>query len=53
MIDASPSGVELRVGYADAPLHSQIVPDIESARVLARHWLDGMRRNAAPHAPLQ
>jgi hypothetical protein len=44
---ASASGVELRVGYVvDAPLHSQIVTDIESARVLASHWLDAVRTSA-------
>jgi len=38
------SDVELRVDYfGDAPLRSQIVPDIESARVLAQDWLDAVR----------
>jgi hypothetical protein len=44
---ASTSDVELRVGYfTDAPLHSQIVTDIESARVLASNWLDALRAGA-------
>jgi len=38
------SAVELRVGYfGDAPLRSQIVPDIESGRVLAQDWLEAVR----------
>jgi hypothetical protein len=38
------SGVELQVGYfVDAPLHSQLMPDIESARLLAQAWLDAVR----------
>ena len=37
MFDASGPGVELRVGYfGDPPLRSQMMPDIESARVLAQ-----------------
>jgi hypothetical protein len=37
-------GVELRVGYfTDSPLRSQMMPDIESARVLAQRWLDTAR----------
>ena len=41
---ASDSGVELRVGYvADFPLYSQTVDDIESARALAKKWLDAVR----------
>ena len=40
-------GVDLQVGYfLDAPLHSQIMPDIESARVLAQTWLDTLREVA-------
>jgi len=36
--------VELRIGYfGDAPLRSQIVPDIQSARGLAQDWLEAMR----------
>ena len=36
--------VELRVGYfGGAPLHSQMLRDIGSARVLARHWRDAVR----------
>ena len=47
MIDASGPGVELRVGYfGDPPLRSQIMPDIESARVLAKGWLDAARAAA-------
>ena len=38
------SDVELRVGYfSNAPLRSQIVPDIESGRVLALDWLEAVR----------
>ena len=45
MFDASGPGVELRVGYFGAsPLQSQMMPDIESARVLANDWLDDVRR---------
>jgi hypothetical protein len=41
---ASDSGVELRVGYvAHSPLYSQTVDDIESARGLAKNWLDAVR----------
>ena len=41
------SAVELRVGYfGDAPLRSQTVPDIESARVLAQDWLGAVRAAA-------
>ena len=44
MFDASGPGVELRVGYlSDSPLHSQTMPEIESARVLAQSWLDAAR----------
>jgi len=44
IFDAFTSAVELRVGYfGDAPLQSQIVPDIESARVLSQHWLEAVR----------
>jgi hypothetical protein len=40
--------VELRVGYfVDVPLHSQEMPDIESARVLAQNWLDAVRATAS------
>ena len=40
-------GVELRVGYfGDSPLRSQMMPDIESARVLAKDWLDAVRTAA-------
>ena len=40
-------GVELRVGYfGDSPLRSQMMPDIESARVLAKDWLDAARAAA-------
>jgi hypothetical protein len=48
MFDASGPGVELRVGYfSESPLNSQMMPDIESARVLAKEWLDAMRAAAA------
>ena len=41
------SEVELRVGYfGDTPLQSQMVPDIESARVLAQNWLHAVRAAA-------
>ena len=44
MFGASGPGVELRVGYFnDSPLGSQMMPDIESARVLAQSWLDAAR----------
>ena len=44
MFDASGPGVELRVGYfGDPPLRSQMMPDIESARVLAQNWLASVR----------
>ena len=47
MFDASGPGVELRVGYlSDSPLHSQTMPEIESARVLAKDWLDAARAAA-------
>ena len=47
MFDASGPGVELRVGYfGDSPLRSQMMPDIESARVLAQSWLDAARAAA-------
>jgi hypothetical protein len=40
--------VEVRVGYfAEAPLHRQTAPDIESARALAHAWLDAVRTNNA------
>jgi hypothetical protein len=43
-----PLAVELRVGYfVDTPLHSQPVPDMESARALAHAWLDAVRTNPA------
>ena len=45
MFDASGPGVELRVGYlGDSPLRSQMLPDIDSARVLAQHWLTPCER---------
>jgi hypothetical protein len=48
MFDASSPGVELRVGYfGDSPLRSQMMPNIESARVLAKDWLDVVRAAAA------
>ena len=47
MFDASGPGVELRVGhFGDPPLRSQMMPDIESARVLAQSWLDAARAAA-------
>jgi len=47
MFDASSHGIELRVGYlGDSPLRSQIMPDIDSARVLAQDWLDAVRAAA-------
>jgi hypothetical protein len=47
MFDASGPGAELRVGYlGDTPLRSQMMPDIDSARVLAQDWLDAMRAAA-------
>jgi hypothetical protein len=47
MFDASGPGVELRVGYfGDSPLRSQMMPDIDSARVLAQSWLDAARAAA-------
>ena len=47
MFDASGPGIELRVGYlGDSPLRSQMMPDIESARVLAQGWLDAARAAA-------
>ena len=47
VFDASGSGVELRVGYfGDPPLRSQMMPDIESARVFAKDWLDAARAAA-------
>jgi hypothetical protein len=42
----SPSqcGVELRIGYSlDVPLHSRMMRDVDSARVLAQSWLDAVR----------
>ena len=50
MFDASGPGVELRVGYfGDSPLRSQMLPDIDSARVLAQDWLDAVRAAAKGH----
>ena len=47
MFDADGPGVELRVGYlGDSPLRSQMMPDIDSARVLAQEWLDNVRAAA-------
>ena len=47
MFDASGPGVELRVGhFGDPPLRSQMMPDIESARALAKDWLDATRAAA-------
>ena len=47
MFDASSHGIELRVGYlGDSPLRSQMMPDIDSARVLAQDWLDAVRAAA-------
>ena len=44
---ASTDGVELRVGYfVDMPLHSRMMRDIDSARVLAQDWLDAVRAAA-------
>ena len=44
---ASTEGVELRVGYfVDMPLHSRMMRDIDSARVLAQDWLDAVRAAA-------
>jgi hypothetical protein len=44
IFDASAEGVELRVGYfGGVPLHSQMIGDIESARVLAQNWLAAVR----------
>jgi len=41
---ASNEQVELQVGYfGGVPLHSQIMHDIESARVLAHNWRDTVR----------
>jgi hypothetical protein len=49
-IDASGPGAELRVGYlGDSPLRSQMMPDIDSARVLAQDWLDAVRAAAEGH----
>ena len=40
-------GVELRVGYfGDPTLRSQMMPDIESARVSGQSWLDATRAAA-------
>ena len=45
---ASTHGVELRLGYVvDVPLHSRTMRDIESARVLAKDWLDAVRAGAS------
>ena len=42
-------GVELRVGYVgDVPLHSQVVSDTASARVLAHRWLGAVRAASRP-----
>ena len=47
---AATDGVELRVGYfVDVPLHSQMMRDIDSARVLAQDWLDAVRAAAKGH----
>ena len=47
MFDSSGPCVDLRVGYlGDLPLRSQMVADIESARVLAKDWLDAVRAAA-------
>ena len=50
-------GVELRVGYfCDAPLHSQPVADMDSARALAKQWLDDVRvgsGDSARRSPLK
>ena len=47
MFDASGPGAELRVGYpGDSPLRRQMMPDIDSARVLAQDWLDAARAAA-------
>ena len=47
MFDGSGPGVDLTVGYlGDSPLRSQMMPDIESARVLAQSWLDAARAAA-------
>jgi hypothetical protein len=44
---AASDGVELRVGYViDVPLHSRMMRDIDSARVLAQDWLDAVRAAA-------
>ena len=41
---AGTTGVELRVGYVgDPPLRLQVVADIDSARILAKQWLDAVR----------
>jgi len=41
---ASSESVELRVGYfGGLPLHSQMLRDIETARVLAQDWRDVVR----------
>ena len=45
---ASCCTVELRIGYfVDVPLHSHAMGDIESARVLAKDWLNVLRAAAA------
>ena len=47
--NASGEGVELRVGYVgDVPLHSQVVSDRASARVLAQRWLGAVRVASRP-----
>ena len=47
IVGASTDRVELRVGYfVDVPLHSQMMRDIDSARVLAQDWLDAVRASA-------
>jgi hypothetical protein len=41
------AGVELRLGYlVDVPLHSRMMRDIDSARALAKNWLDAVRAAA-------
>lgn len=43
------SDVELRLGhFGDAPLRSLIVPDIDSARLLAQDWLEAVRAASNP-----
>jgi hypothetical protein len=48
VFDVFTAGVELRVGYfLDAPLHSEMVADIQAARALAQNWLTAMRHGSA------